>query len=68
MKREVLELSELNEKGVKVARLAGNRDLNEKAVKAKMKSMRENGQLVPAIIVDASTAIKDGLKVVDYYW
>ena len=41
MKREVLELSELNEKGVKVARLAGNRDLNEKAVKAKMKSMRE---------------------------
>lgn len=66
MKREVLELSELNEKGVKVARLAGNRDLNEKAVKAKMKSMREYGQLVPAIIVDASTAIKDGLKVVDF--
>lgn len=57
-------LTELTNNGVKVARLAGNRDLNEKAVKAKMKSMRENGQLVPAIIVDASTAIKDGLKVV----
>ena len=59
-------LTELTNNGVKVARLAGNRDLNEKAVKAKMKSMRENGQLVPAIIVDASTAIKDGLKVVDF--
>ncbi len=66
MKREILTLSELNEKGVKVARLAGNRDLNEKAVKAKMKSMREYGQLVPAIIVDASTAIKNGLEVVDF--
>ena len=59
-------LTELTNNGVKVARLAGNRDLNEKAVKAKMKSMREYGQLVPAIIVDASTAIKDGLKVVDF--
>ena len=46
-------LTELTNNGVKVARLAGNRDLSEKAVKAKMKSMRENGQLVPAIIVDA---------------
>ena len=45
-------LTELTNNGVKVARLAGNRDLNEKAVKAKMKSMREYGLLVPAIIVD----------------
>ena len=59
-------LTELTNNGVKVARLAGNRDLNEKAVKAKMKSMREYGLLVPAIIVDASTAIKDGLKVGDF--
>ena len=66
MKKEIMTLTELTNNGVKVARLAGNRDLNEKAVKAKMKSMREYGQLVPAIIVDASTAIKDGLKVVDF--
>lgn len=65
-KREILTLIALLSKGIKIARLAGNRDLNEKAVKAKMKSMREYGQLVPAIIVDASTAIKDGLKVVDF--
>lgn len=65
-KREILTLTALLSKGIKIARLAGNRDLNEKAVKAKMKSMREYGQLVPAIIVDASTAIKDGLKVVDF--
>lgn len=66
MRNEIMTLTELTKNGVKVARLAGNRDLNEKAVKAKMKSMREYGQLVPAIIVDASTAIKDGLKVVDF--
>lgn len=43
MKKEIMTLTELTNNGVKVARLAGNRDLNEKAVKAKMKSMRENG-------------------------
>lgn len=59
-------LTELANNGVKIARLAGNRDLNEKAVKAKMKSMREYGQLVPAIIVDASIALEQELKVVDF--
>lgn len=66
MKIEIMTLTELANNGVKIARLAGNRDLNEKAVKAKMKSMKEYGQLVPAIIVDASTALKQGLKVVDF--
>lgn len=66
MKREIMTLTELANSGVKIARLAGNRDLNEKAVKAKMKSMREYGQLVPAIIVDASTALEQDLKVVDF--
>lgn len=66
MKREIVTLTELANKDVKIARLAGNRDLNEKAVKAKMKSMREYGQLVPAIIVDASTALEQDLKVVDF--
>ena len=41
MRNEIMTLTELTKNGVKVARLAGNRDLNEKAVKAKMKSMRE---------------------------
>ena len=63
---QVLSLAVLQSKGVKIARLEGNRDLNEKAVKAKMKSMKQYGQLVPAIIVDAATARKQGLKVVDF--
>lgn len=66
MRKEIITLTELINMGVKIARLAGNRDLNEKAVKAKMKSMREYGQLVPAIIVDASIALKQELKVVDF--
>ena len=63
---QVLSLAVLQSKGVKIARLEGNRDLNEKAVKAKMKSMKLYGQLVPAIVVDAATARKQGLKVVDF--
>ena len=63
---QVLSLAVLQSKGVKIARLEGNRDLNEKAVKAKMKSMKQYGQLVTAIIVDAATARKQGLKVVDF--
>ena len=39
MRNEIMTLTELTKNGVKVARLAGNRDLNEKAVKAKMKSL-----------------------------
>ena len=50
MKKEIMTLTELTNNGVKVARLAGNIDLSEKAVKAKMKSMRENGQLVLSLI------------------
>lgn len=59
-------LIELIKNGVKVVRLVGNRDLNEKVVKVKMKLMREYGQLVFVIIVDVFIVIKDGLKVVDF--
>ena len=52
--------------GKSIARLEGNRDLNEKAIKGKIKSMKVFGQLVPAIVVDADTARKQGLKVVDF--
>ena len=34
MRNEIMTLTELTKNGVKVARLAGNRDLNEKAVSA----------------------------------
>lgn len=62
---KVLTLAVLASKGIKVARLAGNRDLKDKAVKAKMKSLKKCGMLVPAIIVDAKDALDAGQDVVD---
>lgn len=65
-KNSIFTMSQLAEKGIKIARLEGNRDLSDKAIKSKEKSMKGYGQLVPAIVVDASTARKQGLKVVDF--
>ena len=63
---QVLTLAVLASKGFKIARLSGNRKFDEKVVKSKMKSMKKNGMLVPAIIVDAKEAIKAGLEIVDF--
>ena len=54
-KDSIFTMSQLAKEGIKIARLEGNRDLSEKAVKGKEKSMKGYGQLVPAIVVDAST-------------
>ena len=56
----------LQENGYKIGRLAGNRTFDEKIVKAKKKSLKETGLLVPAIIVEAERAIAEGLEVVDF--
>ena len=63
---KVIALSTLLERGFKIARLSGNRNFDEKVVKAKMKSMKANGMLVPAIIVDAKKVIEAGLEIVDF--
>ena len=65
-KNEVTTLTSLVNEGKKIARLSGNRDLNEKIVKAKMKTLEECGQLIPAIVVDATDVINQGLDVVDF--
>ena len=65
-KDSIFTMSQLANEGKKIARLEGNRDLNEKAIKGKMKSLKVFGQLVPAIVVDAATARQQGLKVVDF--
>lgn len=61
----IITLAMLQEKGIKIGRLAGNRTLDEKIVKAKKKSLKETGLLVPAMIVGADKAIDEGLEVVD---
>lgn len=63
---KVLTLAVLASKGIKIARLSGNRNFDEKVVKAKMKSMKANGMLVPAIIVPAKKVIEAGLGIVDF--
>ena len=65
-KTEVTTLTSLVNEGKKIARLSGNRDLNEKIVKAIMETLEECGQLIPAIVVDATDVINQGLEVVDF--
>ena len=62
----IITLAMLQEKGYKIGRLAGNRTFDEKIVKAKKKSLKATGLLVPAIIVGADKAIEEGLEVVDF--
>ena len=66
MKQEIITLTELNEKGIKVARLAGNRDFSEKNIKEKKKSLKKCGMLSAAIIISAKKALDEGLEVVDF--
>jgi len=65
-RKEILTVSELLKSGKKIARLVGNRDLNPKVVKTKKVSLKENGLLIPAVIVDAIDAIEQGLEIVDF--
>ena len=65
-KFKVYEISELTNNGYKIARLANNRNLNEKAVNAKKKSLQDKAQLQAAVVDFADRAVKQGLDVVDF--
>lgn len=64
MNNKIYSLTELTEQGKKIGRLSLNRWLNPSIIKAKMKSIKENGLLMPAVIVDAKD-VKD-LEIVDF--
>lgn len=64
MDKKIFSLTELKEQGKKIGRLSLNRRLNPSIVKSKKKSIKENGLLMPAVIVDAKD-VKD-LEVVDF--
>lgn len=66
MRKEIILLATLLISGQKIARLVGNRNLNEKIVKGKMESIKKYGQLVPAIIVEARVALEQGLEMEDF--
>lgn len=58
--------AELLNDGMKVAKLAGNRDFKEKIIKQKQQSLKDTGLLIPAVIIPASKAIEEGLEIVDF--
>lgn len=62
----IYEVSELINNGYKIARLANNRNFNEKAVTAKKKSLRDKAQLQAAVVDFANRAVEQGLDVVDF--
>ena len=64
MDKKIYSLTELTEQGKKIGRLSLNRRLNLSIIKAKMKSLKENGLLMPAVIVDGKD-VKD-LEIVDF--
>lgn len=65
-KFKIYEISELTNNGYKIARLANNRNLNEKAVNAKKKSLQDKAQLQAAVVDLAERAVKQGLDVIDF--
>lgn len=65
-KFSVYEISELINSGYKIARLENNRDLDEKAVKAKMNSLKAKGQLQTAIVLPAQRAKDENLQIIDF--
>ena len=64
--KKILTATELKEMGLKIGRLLGNRNLDSKIIKAKKKSLKETGLLIPAVIVEAEKAIREGHEVVDF--
>lgn len=65
-KYKVYEITELINNGYQIARLENNRVLDDKAVKAKMKSLKAKGQLQTAIVLPAQRAKDENLQVVDF--
>ena len=66
LEHQIVSLAVLNAKGITTFRLEGNRDFNQSNIKSKMKSLKEFGQLQPAIVIEAKVAAEQGLKVVDF--
>ena len=63
---KVYEISELINSGYKIGRLENNRELDEKAVTVKMKSLKAKGQLQTAVVMPAQRAKDEKLQVVDF--
>ena len=63
---QILNFSELQAKGLKVAKIKANRDLDEKKVKAKMADLKSRGLIIPAMVVNANDALREHLDLCDF--
>lgn len=64
-KKGIITLAALKATGKKVAFIKGNRQVQEKNVNAKRASLKENGQIIPAVIVDSEEVQSVDLEIVD---
>ncbi len=63
---QILNFSELQAQGLKVAKIKANRDLDEKNVKAKMADLKGRGLIIPAMVVNAYDALREHLDLCDF--
>lgn len=64
--KSIFSLSELKAQGKKLAKLTANRCIQARIVEAKKKSFKKIGQAIPAVIVNGTTAIQQGLEIQDF--
>ena len=64
-KSQIITLAMLRAEGVRVAFIRGNRMVQEKNVNSKRASLMENGQIIPAVIVDGEEVQSVDLEIVD---
>ena len=65
LQAQIITLAMLRAEGVRVAFIKGNRQVQEKNVNSKRASLIENGQIIPAVIVDGEEVQSVDLEIVD---
>ena len=66
MTTSIIRFSELEAQNMNIAKIQANRDLDKKNVEAKMEDLKMRGLICNAIIVPASDAINEGLRLCDF--
>lgn len=65
VREQIYSLSDLMQNGYKFGKLIGNRAIKANAIKAKIKSIKQNGIISPSLVVSAKECLKQGLMIID---
>lgn len=65
LRGNIYTLSGLTNDGYKFGKLLGNRAIKANAIKAKIKSIKQNGIISPCLVVSAKECLKQGLVIID---